>query len=234
MATAQFLASLPDWRDKNQYPQGLGQFSLNQWAWEFLRRNPKYHDDYAAIGLVPDQELRERESLQVGMSYGLNGSMIDPKVAAPELEGQIFVASTPRIIGPTKYHNPIDIGAYQAAAIIDLRLPIDRQLKSIGSDLCQLQDYMINKQKDQIDKTQWQRRYKKARPEKYSAYLRVLDAWAHEQQLKSQQVAAVIFPHLINNDDPSAGINAVRTAKTAATRLRDADYRFLPWLEQYQ
>ena len=234
MVTAQLLASLPDWRDKSQYPQGLGQLSLSQWAWEFLRRNPKYHDAYAAIDLVPDLELRERKSLQVGLSYGLNGSMIDPRERAPELEGQIFLGSTPRIIRPINRTNTIDIEIYQAAVIIDLRLPIDRQLKSIGSELCQLQDYMIDQQKHFAAKQSFQRRYKKARPEKYSAYLRVLDARAHDAKITFEKIAEVVFPHLTNSDDPSAGVGTARRANIAAKQLRDTNYRFLPLFEQYQ
>lgn len=36
---------LPDWKDSDSYPQP-DNTSLNAWAWEFLRRNPDYQQDY--------------------------------------------------------------------------------------------------------------------------------------------------------------------------------------------
>ncbi len=44
---------LPDWEDKKQYPDP-GTTSSRQWAWEFLRRNPEYQQDYSFLMVVSE------------------------------------------------------------------------------------------------------------------------------------------------------------------------------------
>lgn len=44
----------PDWRDKSAYPTKADNLSLDQWVWEFLRRNPEYQNDYGYCNEFPD------------------------------------------------------------------------------------------------------------------------------------------------------------------------------------
>ncbi|QOJ19714.1 MAG: DUF2285 domain-containing protein [Gammaproteobacteria bacterium] len=44
----------PDWRDASAYPLTADDLSLSQWAWEFLRRNPEYQNDYGYCAQSPD------------------------------------------------------------------------------------------------------------------------------------------------------------------------------------
>lgn len=44
----------PDWRDASAYPAKADDLSLAQWAWEFLRRNPEYQNDYGYCSQSPD------------------------------------------------------------------------------------------------------------------------------------------------------------------------------------
>ena len=43
---------LPDWTDPSAYPEP-DNASLRQWAWEFLRRNPDYQEDFRRWAAVP-------------------------------------------------------------------------------------------------------------------------------------------------------------------------------------
>lgn len=36
----------PNWKDKTQYPMPNDDILIEQWAWEFLRRNEEYQKDY--------------------------------------------------------------------------------------------------------------------------------------------------------------------------------------------
>ena len=37
---------IPDWKDKDAYP-APDELSMNEWRWEFLRRNAQYREDFA-------------------------------------------------------------------------------------------------------------------------------------------------------------------------------------------
>ncbi|MEN8197814.1 MAG: DUF6499 domain-containing protein, partial [Pseudomonadota bacterium] len=44
-AKAQDLG-IPDWKDKDAYP-APDELSMDEWRWEFLRRNAQYREDFA-------------------------------------------------------------------------------------------------------------------------------------------------------------------------------------------
>lgn len=48
---------LPDWKEENAYTDHGD--DLRSWAWEFLRRNPEYQNDYAKWSSLPDTEIDE-------------------------------------------------------------------------------------------------------------------------------------------------------------------------------
>lgn len=51
---------LPDWRDPQQYPD-LDKHPLTSIAWEFLRRNPEYQEDYARLwGSLSESDRRAK------------------------------------------------------------------------------------------------------------------------------------------------------------------------------
>lgn len=41
-----------NWREPGEYPERGAPLSFNRWAWEFLRRNPKYQDDWLAFNAL--------------------------------------------------------------------------------------------------------------------------------------------------------------------------------------
>lgn len=218
MTIEQFHSVFPDWTDKSQYPDPE-QFSLSQWAWEFLRRNPQYQASYAALGLETDQVVRERLSLQTGSGFGLSGSMIDPHTSALQLSGPIFKSGTPMVIHAD--NRPFQISSFEAAVIIDLRLPLRAQLKLAESPLSEVLFQRIQEGKvcasEQPDN--------RVRVDKYSAYLRVLDA-RETKSITFPQVAEKVFPQYNSAD----GAKVAGNAYMAAVALRDGGYRCIPFL----
>lgn len=223
MTIEQFQSAFPDWTDKSQYPEPE-KFSLSQWAWEFLRRNPKYQFDFATLELETDQGVRNRRSLQTGTAYGLNRPMIDPRIPAIKLQDRIFQDGTPHVT--TVCNRPIQISASEAAVIIDLTLPIDAQLKLAGPRLGDAQFRLSISKQVGNEAASSGMHYKKAQPQKYSGYLRVLDA-KRTHDLTFQQIGEIIFPHLTD----SSGAKLAGSAFKAAAALRDGKYRFLPLFE---
>lgn len=44
----------PNWRDESSYPSEPAKWSYRRWAWEFLRRNPRYWEECNKINTEPD------------------------------------------------------------------------------------------------------------------------------------------------------------------------------------
>ncbi len=47
-------STIPDWRDAAAYPSCFDDWDTYRWAWEFLRRNRDYQNDYAYYMSLPD------------------------------------------------------------------------------------------------------------------------------------------------------------------------------------
>ena len=63
------MSKRPDWRSPD-YVEALKDLDRAGFAWEFLRRNPAYRDDYDGIAEDPDKS--ELSSETVGGNWGLS------------------------------------------------------------------------------------------------------------------------------------------------------------------
>jgi hypothetical protein len=63
------MTKRPDWRSPD-YVDSLKNLDRAGFAWEFLRRNPSYRDDYD--GIAEDQDELELSSETVGGNWGLS------------------------------------------------------------------------------------------------------------------------------------------------------------------
>lgn len=63
------MTKRPDWRSPD-YVEALKGLDRAGFAWEFLRRNPAYRDDYADIAEDPDNQ--ELSPAAVGRRWGLS------------------------------------------------------------------------------------------------------------------------------------------------------------------
>ncbi|WP_419188829.1 transcriptional regulator domain-containing protein [Enhydrobacter aerosaccus] len=61
------MAGEPDWRDASAYD--LSQLDRLAIAWEFLRRNPRYRDDYEKLMAELDLEARAALAERWGLSF---------------------------------------------------------------------------------------------------------------------------------------------------------------------
>ncbi len=69
----------PDWKNESDYPNPKTT-SMGRWAWEFLRRNPKYRSDYQKYQNLPPY-LKEFNS----------GHVVLPEGVDHKIDGDIFV-----------------------------------------------------------------------------------------------------------------------------------------------
>lgn len=233
---------LPDWKDASLYPDAVSTQST-QWAWEFLRRNPKYYNLHEALvaDFKEQPQLLERASLLVGRRH-LDGTFEVP-CPSPELQplcavlmafhslfGLINFPPCPATRRPEIRFEPIRImrvpeGAASAATndllifknqllcIFELEQPLKNQIKYIEGIL------------EAAKKAQRIQDFR-MRTNKYKNYLRILDADA--QKIPNDEIAAVIFPHIKNSyADGYAGRKRVLESLDSAMELRNTTFRML-------
>jgi Uncharacterized conserved protein (DUF2285) len=139
-----------------------------------------------------------------------------PKVSAP-VPGNPFVpASQDNLSKETILENSkLEISLFQMGFAIDLRLPIDDQLKVIKT-LAE-EDQLVLRRAGRVN-------LKTARKsDKYVLYLRILDA--DDGGAKPSAVADVLFPKIDNSYPEYHRLKACDNARAEARRLRDSGYR---------
>ena len=176
---------LPDWRDKDAYPDpDPDQIHDDKWRWEFLRRRPGYRRDY----LWPDAKFRSpTKGLYFELAYGLPDPA-DPRLSAVDadryntLRNDDLLSMNPQDSTSAFFRFLDDDDRYVAALChetsrlvrpdsassslflrVDLRRSVPKQLahlKKIAKD-CQ---------------QSWSVKQVRRRPKLWPMYLRVLDA----------------------------------------------------------
>ncbi len=212
---------LPNWRDDGAYPD-TAVTSREQWAWEFLRRNPAYQNDYEIYRCALSKSYNER-SIQnfIDLTAELHeryeiGGLFDPANNAPDLT--FFFNST---CPPKRMHkrgmpeNPERYSPFQYYRF-DLRLRIKPQLAAV-KDALEFRQQAFRR----IGKLQ---KEKRAMTTKYRQYLRVLDA--RRSGATHHEMAGTIYG--VEFSDPDAKERqTVRDDLAAAEVLCTSDYRFI-------
>ena len=220
---------LPDWTKPDEYPAPK-KTSGARWAWEFLRRNEDYQQDYAIYSPIKEKDKEKDSGRNIAETFGkkyhlTRGMFPDPAWNPPDdipgrpprgilLFDDIYGTSSPGIIA----HGPIgprSISPQSEAEVIvrfNLEIPTKIQLEMVGYTLDQLRkilrkDGLIKPLKNKLDGRRYQR------------YLRLLDA--ETNGITHNEIAAVIFPTFMN------GEKKVTTQLTAARRLKNQNYRFI-------
>lgn len=80
---------LPDWRDAENYPAGEN-VPMERWAWEFLRRNPDYQQDFARASQMPGLDGLEAFQSRKDFSEYFEGT---PEIKKDETYGE-YLART--------------------------------------------------------------------------------------------------------------------------------------------
>ena len=120
-----------------------------------------------------------------------------------------------------KRRNPLE-----ELAVIDLNLPPPFLLKRFEQALQERLHYL--KARDIFGGVSMKPTEKRATFHKYQNYLRVLDAKV--ARVKNSAIAEVLYPYLKNNYDFGfQGDNQIKNDFKAAKKLRDSDFRYLPF-----
>ena len=202
-------AWLPDWRDPSQYPDPK-KASGEQWAWEFLRRNPKYQQEYQLAKEAGDKKTWE----SLTESWGIGSAPLDPSA-----DTWIVLAFIDTGVGPGK-QKPVNMGPpvlnslmvrelgsdektplkeSEVALVFDLALPLAPQLQRAKGHMLRKQRGSWGKRRGIVDSE------KRARVDLYQIYLRLLDA-----EIKGASVthmAKVLQTH--NKVDPAHALKTV-------------------------
>jgi len=218
---------LPDWEDESQYPD-IENTSDVQWAWEFLRRNKEYQNDWEnlfPISFSKNIEAYKNMVLPEGIDSweehfkdfaempSINGKLgcrekygirflLNPSASKP---GYDFFEGT--YGGALNFASENAFKRYKEENKVfiqfDLNFPLEKQLTMANTQLTMLQKNIIGETLRDLKeyKNLWKR------------YLRVLDAKYIKE--KNIVIAEVLYP---NSND---GVSNLRKNHQAAILLRD-------------
>ena len=200
---------------------------LVQWAWEFLRRNPRYQQDWvekaepvvtsrgeydkSLISKELDAEIKEIEQ-----KYGIM-RVQDPKDGRwPPAFSSEFVSmyGCPTSLDSIQW--AIQVGPGELYVKFNLKRSISGQIEVVRGWIENYQRDLVNS--GRRPKPRQTRNWR----DKWPMYLRVLDARAADVSLN--EIARILFPDTPNSYPEFKGRDAIRKDLTAARRLRDGGY----------
>lgn len=202
----------PNWLDPSEYPPENASFS--RFAWEFLRRNSHYQDqfsyfggrrisnDFFLIGVddIPDEDLER--FYKVRSQYGMLCYMVDPVQNYEVVDGYLRFSSSVSFLGnklPTRKENN-----YEIFARLDLRFSPAQQAKAIQRML------ELRRKRQSI---------KSIKPEKKPLIdlLRILDA--NFSEVSKELIAKELYPSHPNEYPDRIGNKYVRDRLKLANDL---------------
>ncbi|MDQ3582360.1 MAG: DUF2285 domain-containing protein [Pseudomonadota bacterium] len=197
---------LPDWKDESAYPEKL---APEFWAWEFLRRNAEYQEDYGVFSNLPyaDNGNEEHRLMKKWGVFPLH----DPDESQPlTIERGLYSEKPPyvyfdgRVRHSEIWHSP--------PFVFDLRQSLDKQLAECKQWLKCMRD---NRGENRGFSAE---RGKRIQDDSiYRTYLRVLDA--ERCGASREEMADRLYPDS-HTDTPSKALHVAR-------ELRDGGYRDL-------
>lgn len=232
------MKNRPDWKNpkKYEYVNGL---SLNQLAWEFLRRNPEYVKDWDLCNKTP---LRDKDSkfekafFEVSFKWGISGELKDPDKTYEDIkvDSDLGIAFEPLggddtfLLDKTEDEEIrilLGLPDFKTGAIninFNFLLPINPQLEVAKKRLYSLQ---------KSAKEKWNLKTRKAfkpRKDEWILLLRVLDAEA--AGATNKEIANVLFPHEQSDDVLYGADKKVYDKKKQARRYLFYDYRLISFI----
>ncbi len=230
---------LPDWRDEKAYTY-LNDVSPTQWAWEFVRRNPKYQNDYAnyAAAVAEPRALPEESFFQYIERAKREGRWkIPPPKEADERSARYHIE--PRPYDPTikdarvQFAHPpwVDLGhgehiEGQVKIVFDLRGPLKRQLQN-AKRILDAWKAVAELSEDEEDSTSPSSLSRNTRFHfrRFPHYLRLLDA--HQADVKLTDIAPVLLPDKPNEYPGYSATKLLRANLRTAKKQRDHGYIYL-------
>lgn len=188
---------VPDWKLGKFYPDPETT-TPKEWAWQFLRRNPRYRDWWK------NQALPLIQGGKYANEFGLIGIPPNPKQPTPFPPPLFAAAAIREISGRVRRRHTLTLGPREVGWVVDLSRP---------HELRRLQRYLDALVPKDLSKPHYG---------KFAIYLRVLDA--KDARVSDSAIANVLYPDAKNKDDPK---RTVRDDRKAAKRLRDGGYLVL-------
>lgn len=221
MATENHLfGPFADWRKPEEYadPDSI---NPKQWAWEFLRRNPQYQNDFNKFRREIESDgfpIINQENILMAEKYGLSFIFSNPNddfsQVRPEALRFLKTGSQVRYVG--RIFQSQKKG--EVALKFDVTKPIEPQIQSAKTTL--------NFERKRLGFKDPNHHIKK-----FATYLRVLDA--EQSGIPPNKIASIIFPNIINEYPDYAGAKRVFDALESAKRYRDHDFIYLPFLSSF-
>jgi hypothetical protein len=234
----------PDWKKKSEYPHHK-KATVEQWAWEFLRRNIEYQDDYKKFKKNPEKfpstnffhsiprELDKKlAKTDLAYKWGIL-KMVDPSQSDASnvtfREGSFVIynhgwTDNPDATHTEKWDMEIEGRLGEVCAMFDLTRQIDLQIRMAEKQLRVLQGELQKRSKTKTLDV-------RSKKEDYRDYLRVLDGV--EAGAVRKEIADVINP--LNKTTASlieSNRQTVTTYHNAAKKLMETGYRYLPLCDQ--
>jgi hypothetical protein len=229
---------VPDWLRPQDYPAPQGPGAMMQWAWEFLRRNEEFRNFWLTKGELHYRERKEKFGILDSRDPRQNShipAFSDTAVSCIEAPALSYerLPDSAEPVGPFGFVRPsranlskevllensrLQLSWFAMGVAIDLRFPLDGQLKAIRK-LAE-EDQLALKKAGRINP-------KTARTsdrDRYVLYLRILDA--ESARAKRSIIANELFPDF-DNSYPSSRLKAFDNNYAEARRLRDSGYRAL-------
>jgi hypothetical protein len=217
---------LPNWTEPCAYP-GPYDLDLNQWAWEFLRRNPRYQQDWA-------EKVEAVVTSNGAFDSSLISKELDAEITKIEQKYGIMMPQDPgdgRL--PPSFRSEF-VNMYECPSFLDSvrwaiqvcpgELYVKFNLKRpIGDQMEVVRKWIENRQRDlvSVGRATKPRRTRNWR-DKWPMYLRVLDARAVGANL--DKIAGVLCSDTPNSYPQFKARDAIRKNLAAARRLRDGGY----------
>jgi hypothetical protein len=170
-----FGAAIKDWRFKKNYPDPK-KTNRFKWAWEFLRRDPEYQDDYGRYLKTNSNQTKKRLKKKWGLKY----KMLNPKGKAYKGEYHFFTYPKEFFLqNPDEATEELILNPFshilEWGFIFNLHLPIKKQIQIAENELLKI------KKKIKLPETKVKERFPY---ENYQLYLRLLDAKGKNEKTK--------------------------------------------------
>lgn len=165
---------LPDWRDKDLYPR----LPFDEGLWQFLRRDPRYQDDFAGLAAAPRKFLTGNAypgRFEVRLAdeprrrrYGID-RLADPAcpAAPPAFRRNLWLHGEKSVV----FDFQGDIETIQAMRERGFRLPVVDLLQDINKQLRKIAVHLAGERRRLLGGRRWD-------PRDWPKYLRTLDARA--------------------------------------------------------
>lgn len=231
---------LPDWEnDLAKYPKTTEK-SRAEWAWQFLRRNPKYQELWAQLIQPQYQRADVKASLARAARDGPYRWIGSPRVQfrleerGYQLEPfiQFGISTIPPDPAEPKPELRFSAEFIRYARTPSLRPKFSYKLPIVLTDdevvvwfnLNRSIDHQLAKVRSLMKNLAAGRRVElfRFRPETYQRYLRLLDA--RSVGAKNSEIARILYPKLPNEYPEYDGNRQVRSDLRTAERLRDRDF----------